>query len=124
MDPFSGGEHLFFIGFDAAGVTGILGQLIKISHMPAAAVDHKAQNRLKKFEDGNALFGFANRSEISVQNWENTDGVHIGDKQGKTGSTGQSFTGLFDAVDLQFLFAIIFASLPIESSTCWVLVSV
>ena len=119
-----GRGHLFFIGFDAAGVTGILGQLIKISHMPAGAVDHKAQNRLKKFEDGNALFGFADRPEISVQNWENTDGVHIGDKQGKTGSTGQSFTGLFDAVDLQFLFAIIFASLPIESSTCWVLVSV
>jgi hypothetical protein len=44
-----------------------------------------------------------------IQDWENTDAVHIGDKQGKTGPAGQSLAGLFDAADLQFLWAIISA---------------
>jgi hypothetical protein len=104
-----GRGHLFFVGFDAAGVTRVLVQLIEISHMPTDSVHHKAQGLFKQLEDGNALLAFANRSEIVVQNWENTDAVHIGDKQGKSGSASQLFAGLFDAADLQFLWAIISA---------------
>ena len=48
-------SHVRSIGFDAAGISFILRELIEIGQSPAGAIDKEAQHLLEKFRYANAF---------------------------------------------------------------------
>ena len=83
-----------------------------ISQQSKVLWDHAANgrsplwDRLEQFNDRQALSAFADRSEPSIDPWEDLDAMDIGHKQCQAGSAREPVCGDFDAADLLFLFAI------------------
>jgi hypothetical protein len=101
-------SHIVHIGFNTAGISGIIAQLIKPGEMPAGTIEHETQHLLHQFSDFKPLFVFSDGAEKSVQYRKNLNLVQVGDKQSQAGSTGQAVICGFDRADLQFSFPIIF----------------
>ena len=101
--------HIRHIGFNASGVAWVFGQLIEIGQMPAGAVCHKTKNLFEKFENGNSLFAFANRTEKSVNQRKYPDLVQVCNEQRQTAPAGQTVACHFNFADFQFLFSVNFA---------------
>src|SRR6056297_206527 len=110
FDPMRGG-HVFYVGFNAAGISSVHGQLIKITQVPTGAVSHKTQHLLEKFKNINPFFIFAKRTEQLVNQRKKLNLVQIGHKQGQSGSAGQTITGLLNGCNFQFIVSKIFAML-------------
>jgi hypothetical protein len=97
------------IGFDAPGIAGVFGKLIKIAQMPAGTIDHKTQNLFKKLKYLNPLAVLADRTKKSVRQWKDVDGMQVGDKQCQSGPAGQTLVGFLYATNFLFSFSVISA---------------
>ena len=84
--------------------------MIEIGQVPAGAICHKAQDLLEYLKDRKPFFTLSDGFKKSVNQRKNIDTVQVGHKQRQPGSSGQSIAGFLNRTDLQFLFAIFFAT--------------
>ena len=102
-------SHVRSIGFDAAGISFILRELIEIGQSPAGAIDKEAQHLLKKLCNGQAFAVFADGAEPAIEPIKNLNAVQIGHEQGQARPAGQPVGGGFDASNFKFTLPVIFA---------------
>ena len=102
-------SHVRSIGFDAAGVSFILRELVEIGQSPAGAIDKEAQHLLEKFRYANAFAVFTDGGEPAIEPAENLDAVQIGHEQGQARSAGQPVGGGFNASNFKFILLVISA---------------
>ena len=83
LDPVGGG-HLAHSSFNACRIAAVLGQMVKIAHMPAGAVCHKTQHLFEYLKDRQPFFTLSDGFKKSVNQRKNIDTVQVGHKQRKT----------------------------------------